>query len=131
MFIFLFLSISLFASEGLPKLEVGIMGRINMQGLDMCGGRRMPVQKEARGFGGWSLAKAADCGGRSNKRGRRGNIGREKGTHDGTRGESRGWSVCGTRISSPPNYPLTGYMANGHPYRFYNSIYVNTHLSND
>lgn len=130
-FIFLSLYPSLFASEGLPKLEVGIMGRINMRGLDMCGGRRTPVQKEARGFGGWSLAKAAGCGGRSNKRGRRGNIGREKGTRDGTRGGSRGWSVCDTRISSPPNYPLTGYTANGHPYRFYNSIYVNTHLSND
>lgn len=30
----------------MPKLEVGIMGRINMQGLDTFGGRRMPMEKE-------------------------------------------------------------------------------------
>lgn len=33
--------------------------------------------------------------------------------------------------SHPHRTLLTGYTANGHPYRFYNSIYVNTHLSND
>lgn len=36
------------------------------------------------------------------------------------------------QLASHPHYTLlTGYTANGHPYRFYNSIYVNTHLSND
>lgn len=31
----------------------------------------------------------------------------------------------------PTNVSLQDTRANGHPYRFYNSIYVNTHLSND
>lgn len=36
------------------------------------------------------------------------------------------------QLASHPHHALlTGYTANGHPYRFYNSIYVNTHLSND
>jgi len=36
------------------------------------------------------------------------------------------------QLASHPHHTLlTGYTANGHPYRFYNSIYVNTHLSND
>lgn len=57
-------------------------------------------------------------------------------------GERGGWSWWWARwnqkgvymvLASHPHYftLLTGYTTNGHPYRFYNSIYVNTHLSND
>lgn len=66
-------------AEGLPKLEVGIMGRINMQGLDTCGGRG----------GGW----------RSNKRGRRGRAER------GVGGLSVFVRLMSARVSSPPAPP--------------------------
>ena len=35
------------------------------------------------------------------------------------------------RISSPPTSPYRIHGLTDTPYRFYNSIYVNTHLSND
>lgn len=35
--------------RGLPKLEVGIMGRINMQGLDTCRGKGKRSNTRGRG----------------------------------------------------------------------------------
>ena len=85
---------------------------------------------------------------RSNKRGRRGNIAKREndgwGAATGGGRENVGWqarrcsdsgvtepaSILTLSLASHP-HPLRGYTANGHPYRFYNSIYVNTHLSND
>lgn len=46
-------------AKGCPNWEVGIMGRINMQGLDTCGG-------------GYEGVAAEDGRRRGNKRGRRG-----------------------------------------------------------
>lgn len=98
-----------------------------MQGLDTCGGR------------GWWMAKQ-----QKGSKGKR--AGRGKGvcvlsSSVWCRGEELRFPAC----VPPPDHPLppyllashphqrllTGYTANGHPYRFYNSIYVNTHLSND
>lgn len=38
-------------AKGCPNWEVGIMGRINMQGLDTCGGRRWRRRRSRRRMG--------------------------------------------------------------------------------